>query len=121
MRFELPTSLVQFPYSLPLVYYTAVFAYGGLYTYWRLFLIELGELLRLGGCIGRGGGWGIHRSFLRSRDPRLARYVESSFGTTPPYGVHTIIHLHSRVTVTLLYRVNTWAYGWANGLMVYVH
>ena len=25
-----------------------------------------------------GGGWASHRSFLRSRDPRLARYIESS-------------------------------------------
>jgi hypothetical protein len=45
-----------------------------------------------------GGAWGIHRSFLRSRDPRLARYIESSFRTTPPYGVHILIHLHSCVT-----------------------
>jgi hypothetical protein len=52
LRFELPTS---FPYSLPLVYYTTVSAYGGLYTYWRLFLIELGELLRLEGGVGREG------------------------------------------------------------------
>ena len=48
-----------------------------------------------------GGAWGIHRSFLMSRDPRLARYIESSFRTTPPYGVHTFIHLHSRVTGAL--------------------
>ena len=25
-----------------------------------------------------GGGWASHRIFLRSRDPRLARYIESS-------------------------------------------
>ena len=43
------------------------------------------------------GGRGIHRSFQRSREPR---YIDSFFVTTPPYGVHTIIHLHSRVTKT---------------------
>jgi hypothetical protein len=36
------------PQDLP-----AAFAYGGLYTYWRLILIELGELLRLGGRKGK--------------------------------------------------------------------